>query len=299
MNLNGIIIPSKIKVIEYADNHKKSIKAFRKNKYNLKAIDDFIVSAPNLRFIPISTIYEELPEDFDERLKKELDMIFKKVSFEDFAILSKKINTLKLINDDIRLTKKDVESGAPLAYYSISNEIHITSSKYLKYLNHEFMHAMSGICKNATLYSGFSMANADYDFGTTFNEAFTEFFAQEFIHNEPSRSNNPAIELAKTICELLDINYVFHLYITCNLKELIDELSKYMNREEVYDMISIFDKFDMLSSIKNNDLFINKISRKKIDYEYNNAKRRINFYTNLIKEKLEYKNITTFSYNIK
>ena len=111
---------------------------------------------------------------------------------------------------------------------------------------HEFFHMASSHHAGAKIYSGFHQFYIDkgiYSIGNGINEGYTELLTYRYFYNEGDEdpTYDTQLIIASKVEDLIGKDYMENCYMNCNLKGLIDGLSKYSSEEETMQFIASLD----------------------------------------------------------
>lgn len=181
------------------------------------------------------------PTDFTkkERIKPYLEELKKHVNEEDLKTAYKNIATLKI--------KKIHFMPFPIAgaYNSKKNRIIF---KKKKTIGHEFLHMASTVYDKAKkiILSGFCQRKKGAVIGVGLNEGYTELLNRR-LFTELNGKKTLSYQTLVEVTELIEMFYndpseMAHQYFTNNLPAVIEQLSKYMPKEEAINIIVEMDK---------------------------------------------------------
>lgn len=165
-------------------------------------------------------------------------------------------------------------------YITKQNKIEIIKDSQKGVLIHELYHAISSYYdKNAEImYCGFHQLNSDnnIDIGVGLNEGYTEYLTEQYCqkHNLPNMKKIYLNEkkYAAKIESIIGSKKMLGLYLTSDLRGLINELSKYESKENaiafLLDLDTLHKDFltkevtleTMVEDIKKCDNYIDKVS---------------------------------------
>ena len=153
-------------------------------------------------------------------------------------------------------------------YYSDNVLYNITETIF-----HELLHMSSTVCKDDMVYSGFSQKkkNNKIIIGAGLTEGYTELLTRRMYKYTDKYRYINEVEIVSSLETIIGKDKMQELYFSANLKGLVEELSKYMDEQEI------------LKFIKRVDFII-----KYDTYKENNTKRE----EKLLKE--AYKDVYTF-----
>ena len=160
-----------------------------------------------------------------------------------------------------------------VGWYSVANnKINYNENDYsMHIIFHEILHMANSIKDkvNNISFCGFSQKTKDKAIGDGLNEGYTELLTQRFFDD---KSETYLIEtaVARMCQEIIGQDKMTQLYFKADLKELIDEFSKYVNRKEVLDFLANLDFLSKYKEKKDNTLAVkenlNNIAR--LVYEF-------------------------------
>lgn len=181
------------------------------------------------------------PTDFTkkERIKPYLEELKKHVNEEDLKTAYKNIATLRI--------RKIYFMPFPIsgAYDSKRNKLIF---KKKKIIGHEFLHMASSVYDKTKkiILSGFCQRRKGAVIGVGLNEGYTELLNRR-LFTELNGKRTLAYQTLVEVTELIEMFYedkkkMSHHYFTNNLPAVIEELSKYMPKEEAINTIVEMDK---------------------------------------------------------
>lgn len=174
-----------------------------------------------------------------ERIKPYLEELKKHINEEDLKTAYKNIATLRI--------RKIHFMPFPIsgAYDSKRNKIIF---KKKKTIGHEFLHMASSVYDKAKkiILSGFCQRRKGAVIGVGLNEGYTELLNRR-LFTELNGKRTLAYQTLVEVTELIEMFYddkkeMSHHYFTNNLPAVIEELSKYMPKEEAINTIVEMDK---------------------------------------------------------
>lgn len=132
------------------------------------------------------------------------------------------------------------------AYYnSTKNEIVLLDSRIRDVVFHELFHLASSYINNEGEYIGFFQKNGKSVIGEGINEGCTEWAAKEYF---PGGINSYSFQtyVFSHIAKIIGDKKIFELYFQADLKGLINEMSKYLDVDEVFTIINGLDLYTKL-----------------------------------------------------
>lgn len=145
-----------------------------------------------------------------------------------------------------------LSSGRPVhGYYNIfSKKIFINSDKLIDTIFHELFHEASStilgdlaICgfQRTKYVSGTNKSKIEYSIGLGINEGYTSLLTERYF----SRGNRTlSMVFTQTIENMLGREFMEHAYSKGDLRAIVDEMSKYISREEVIELLIKMDSFE-------------------------------------------------------
>lgn len=247
----------------------------------------------------------------DKKIKKTLEnflkIMNKNFSQEDLQILSCNIKTLKISAGDFKFENFLSPTSTTGAYSIKKNEIIIDMEEFSSTIYHELLHMSSSYYKNGMFYSGFNRFGILsqlklINIGKGIDECYTELLNRRYFVKDKdiTASYKYQIFITSKLEEIITKTRMESLYLNADLEGLIDDLEKYINREEImnfiYDMDFIYkrlkenkilfiDKKTVEDTLNRINLFIVKVYLKKVYQQY--LKNEIS-YEKLIKKSSNY-----------
>lgn len=249
----------------------------------------------------------EIPENIKISINKFLAVLSKNLPEEQLKFIKKNLNTLKYKEKKGILMTLMKEAGSySLKKHEISinnllnkkidfkiSRFHIYSSNLSEeekklILNHELFHAITtfeGI-------SGFSQKNI----GTAINEGYTELINKKIFFNEMKEKDyfkNTGYPYEYRIAKIIELiigeDKMQNLYLNADLNGLINELSKYQNRNKVIQFIKDTDDIKKIRS--------SNFTNKEEIYSILNIRIQkflYSTYSNKFDKEVNYKNISEY-----
>lgn len=181
--------------------------------------------------------------------------------YENFKTLKIKERRLDLFEQiERRITGFVVQAE----YDGMKNKIYIIKNTYTQLaaiLCHELLHMATTKNTKKIKYSGLSQINlkTNKDIGRALNEGYTEYINQKyFLINFFDNGYDNEISIAKIIELIVGQEKMERLYFESDLYGLIEEISKYTEKENIMDIIIKFDKLHIK---------ITKEENKKVEYQ--------------------------------
>lgn len=246
---NDILLVAKDGLIYASHFVKEKQMAYKLNKrYSPKNISKIEVSPRIINSMSID-LDEISRRDFGEVLVYFTRVLENNFSGLDLAYFYKNIKTLSI--EDL---KDKVQKDTVLAEYLIEKNKIILYEDYLKSIYHELFHMASSINRNGKLYSGFSQGLSKGAIGYGLNEGYTELLYRRYFGNVSVFVNSygEEIKIASYLEKIIGRRKMESLYLRADLMGLLEEMRKYLNEEELIDIISKIEKVNYLSTALNN-----------------------------------------------
>ena len=181
-------------------------------------------------------VLPELKEEFKDAVVHFVETMEANYDKEDLQNLYRNVESLKIIYFNIfnRIYTQELFSAGT---YDYKNIIHIDRN-YLKLsINHELLHMASTKRKeDGTMCIGFRMYDKKNRLSTALNEGYTSLLAERLFGEEVFYSYEYLIAVA--LEEILGKKAMGKYYLNGDLDGLIDELSKYSSKQDVYDFLN-------------------------------------------------------------
>ena len=180
----------------------------------------------------------------------------------DYTILKNNLKSLLIINHEFLINEK--ETIKSLACYNhLGNWILVDKKFVHKVLFHELFHVASSIKikndNNTLLFSGFRQTKNDETIGIGLNEGYTEILVKRYFKENNDLITYPIeTSIAKSLEIIVESEKMEQLYFTADLKGLILELCKYIDKEEIMDFLTKLDFLYKYSNLKNTNSLIQK-----------------------------------------
>ena len=161
----------------------------------------------------------------------------------DLTYFYNNIKTLKI--EDLR----DKVNGNTLGSYFVGYNKIILYDDYLKSIYHELFHMASSCYRDGIYYSGFAQSGV-HDVARGLNEGYTELLTRRYFGRvlEPVSGYEEEVRIAEFIEKVVGKTQMESCYLKANLIELLRELRKYLNNDEVVELISNIDKILFLNN---------------------------------------------------
>ena len=234
-------------------NYKSSGKKFKLDKTPLKDIKE--VSLPPQLKINNRKI------DFRGLAKKELgnevvkfaQIILDNFSSRNLIIFYNNISELnvKIIGSSDKEEFLKNEKNRAATYNADSNKVNVREEYAAIALPHELFHMASSFYdeENSNIFCGFSQivnnGRVHRDFGNGFNEGYTEYMVEKYYGHSYIENEVHSYHLLRTIAASIEMiigkEKMETLYLSANLKGLIDELSIYVGEKNAINFINCTD----------------------------------------------------------
>ena len=216
------------------------------DRKNSEKFDDIKLKNVNFNFDDTKVIIQEYR---DEQIQEYISYFASKLQTiakeEDLIIFAHNIKTLK-----IRKRKFDFEKlRNTIAYYlSVNNTIYLLSKDYVKVIYHELLHMASTHYdkSNNDIYGGFSQRYHDGSkIGFGLDEGYTQYLAEKHFENF-FKTYKYETTTMKIIENIIGEDKMLSLYLNANLYGLINEMEKYVSRNDIFSFIK---KLDFVSKV--------------------------------------------------
>lgn len=205
---------------------------------------------PNLKIGYKNINFQKLfSRKFGETIYKFSEIMVNNFSSKNLINFYNNIN--ELIIKDRRKLKKLFKKFPNASYFVFENKICIYENNIKVDLPHELFHMASSYVdlENNIEYCGFSQDIKEdlkiNRIGEGINEGYTQFMIKKYYGNDYGADCSSSYKLLMIISEkiekILGKDKMENLYLTANLKGLIDELSIYMKEEDIIKFINVTD----------------------------------------------------------
>ena len=193
--------------------------------------------------LPRPTIEKKTTEIEYKKLEKEVlyqeitdfvTLITQYFDSDDLNSLYNNINNLEII-----LNKK--YRNFDNAYDPVNNRIYIEESDSRIPIYHELFHLSSTIYKDGIVYSGFNQWSDKYSIGIGITEGYTQLLNEKLMDDKNKtfkHGYNDLVYYTKVLELIIGAEKMSHLYLTSDLKGLVDELCMYASKEEIMKFIA-------------------------------------------------------------
>jgi len=155
------------------------------------------------------------------------------------------LRTLKIVRKN---SKYYDSKGIEGIYDYDSNTIFIYNNKYDKTIFHELFHmASSNIISKQRKFIGFHQYTSllgTLDIGKGINEGYTEYLTQELFGENNRCGYNFEVFMASYTEAIIGCDKIAKYYLKADLKGLINEMSKYEKKENVYTFLRGLDYYN-------------------------------------------------------
>lgn len=223
-----------------------------------------------------------------ESIKETIQILLNSLTMEEKQCLYVNLQNL----DVKKIMKLDLLLGVTGGYIPRKNRIEYFIKKIL---GHELLHVASTAYdkENDIILSGFSQTKGNCFIGKGLSEGYTELCAARmFNENGKINGNKEIVKIASLIEMFFDSPFdMRRLYFTHDLPGFIEHMSRFMEIEEVYQLINDLDKLRMysLTTIPIDNFFYKRIINllNKTFYNYNDSNDKfMEFYNICYKDKL-------------
>lgn len=177
---------------------------------------------------------------FSKDVERFINVMKKSFSYEELINFYSRINELK-----INVTNESDNSYSN--YYDVlKNEMFLDQKMGKDSIYHELFHLTSSITKDENVFCGFSQCNKDMRLGDGLTEGYTQILRERYFGNPSygSRKNGQIEKIANFTEMLIGKDEMTELYLTADLKGLIEKLSKYSTESDVMKFIAAVDTID-------------------------------------------------------
>lgn len=189
--------------------------------------------------------YDEIDYD-DTRINGFEDAVFSFLTGirHDFALeeLNLFFNNLK----DLKIIEVNNLKNGGARYDIIGNVIKLSEISYFGDIYHELFHAASSFNGEKVSFCGFYQHDYNKGIGRGLTEGYTQRLTEKYFGDQVKQSYLVESYLAKNLEYIVGFDVMKKLYITADLRGLINHLSQYVDRKEV---INFLRDFDCLESI--------------------------------------------------
>ena len=181
----------------------------------------------------------------------------------DLAYFYHNIKTLSI--EDL---KGKMQKDTVLAEYMIDENKIMLYDDYLKAIYHELFHMASSINRNGKFYSGFNQGLDKNYIGYGLNEGYTELLYRRYFRDVSIFVDAyiEEIKIASYLEKIIGRRKMESLYLRADLMGLLKEMQKYLNGQELVDIISKIEKVSYLSRALNNSDAKNFSPELYLDY---------------------------------
>jgi len=152
----------------------------------------------------------------------------------------KNLNSLSIENRDPR-KEKFIPGGSLAAYYIPSyNTLVVNEDDYKEFINHELLHVtVSRENTDGSISCGFLQYKDGVCIGSAIDEGCTQLFSERYFNEEETGKDVYVLEklVVSLLEDIIGSEKLEELYFQSDLGGLVDELSKYVDREEVLKFI--------------------------------------------------------------
>jgi len=177
--------------------------------------------------------------DFANTLINFAKLMKKTFKREDLTLFYNNINELTVRKDIFALLLLKILNASG-SYNGVKNRIAINLKIDKKAIYHELFHMASGKVEGDVLYSGFSQKLNNKWICEGLNEGYTELLCARYFTNQPT-SYEYEVKQVKLLEQIVGQEKMEKLYLTANLKGLINELRIYADDDEITEFISAFE----------------------------------------------------------
>ena len=184
----------------------------------------------------------ELGIEYKEYILDFIKTMLEKFPKEYLTIFINNINEMQLKSKDTTFLNLFMSISTSGKYDVLKNEIILNedlSSDVTLY--HELFHLASSYYNGKTMYSGFNLKNQfEYSLCRGLNEGYTVLLTSRYFKedNISSKTYQYLSVIAEQLEEIVDKEKMEKLYLTANLRGLIDELKNYSNEENIMKFFS-------------------------------------------------------------
>lgn len=235
-------------------------------------------------------------------LRKEISFEEKKEINKFIKVLLKNFDLSVLTNfyNNINRLKVEISNSYYRSTYNANDNT--IRYNYLPVIYHELFHMSSTYFDNheetINCYSGFTFMEVKnfkiYKVGIGLTEGYTELMTERYFEEFFKKVLNPYFiekSVASQVEKIVGKSLMERLYLTANLKGLIDELNKYKSEEEIAQFLT---NFDFIVKYFRTKCWLDNIKIEKIRISLINMYNfLISAYINKLKEELNNKTITT------
>lgn len=184
------------------------------------------------------------------------ELLVQNFNSEDLITFYNNINTLEIALNEKFLVYND-------AYDPVNNKIYLEERQTMVPFWHELFHLSSTVYKKDVVFCGFSQWGKDFAIGIGLTEGYTQLLTDRYVINPDNFKHGyiDVVYFAKVIEMIVGTEKMNHLYLTSDLKGLVDELKKYSTKEEIMKFIS---KVDYVNACRLRNSKLNNIEKRII-----------------------------------
>ena len=221
--------------------------AYRKVKDYINS-DDFTYKINRVRKTPIierpSTELDR--SKFSDRLNNFIDKMEENVNTKNLYSLYNNLDSLDIIDNDMRLSQRLTKERISGQYSSISNTVYINTLSKDDSLNHELMHMSSAQVDRHRHNTGFCQTTKPFLFqrrfiGNGLNEGYTELMTDRLFNSNYLSAYHYLSGVCEYIEDIIGKEAMQELYFKSDLRGLINNLSTYADKETVLDLLRFTD----------------------------------------------------------
>ncbi len=207
----------------YKDNLNKKNYVIDKNKVKK-------LSKLDLKKIPV----KDVKIKYDDKIKEFYNVIHNKLPYVSLDNFNRNLQDLLICEE------KPNKTGILGKYNALDNIIYLLENDMENSIFHELFHMSSSVFDGKIFFSGFSQKSNDFSIGTGIAEGYTALLTKRYFKQTPDIYILFSY-ITTFIEKIIGSQKMIKMYFEADLYSLIEELSKYCNKNMAYELIKNID----------------------------------------------------------